>query len=339
LFTAEHAEIIGDIHSGALLKLVGTYDVTADYIQVGQSIVLNGSSILNYTGSLSAPSATTGVQVIPSVTLPANNSSVNVTAGTNQSYTLNPGSYKKVTVNANSILNMRTGVYNVDTWYFAGNNAQVKYDVTNGPIVINVNKWQPLGRTGTKFIVTQGANTPNCVKYNYKGNQDCLFIGSTVHGTINAPAATMIFDNASKLEGRCYANRVKFDRQSYYVDPLYLDDLKIDATCLPPSTDYRSLEVAASNENNDAIETADAIGLYPNPNRGQLFNINIADVTSDEVYVSILDATGRLVYNNRYVTSGSLNTVVAFTQPLKPGVYMVQFLASGVVTTKQMIVE
>jgi len=339
LFTAEHAEIIGDIHSGALLKLVGTYDVTADYIQVGQSIVLNGSSILNYTGSLSAPSATTGVQVIPSVTLPANNSSVNVTAGTNQSYTLNPGSYKKVTVNANSILNMRTGVYNVDTWYFAGNNAQVKYDVTNGPIVINVNKWQPLGRTGTKFIVTQGANTPNCVKYNYKGNQDCLFIGSTVHGTINAPAATMIFDNASKLEGRCYANRVKFDRQSYYVDPLYLDDLKIDATCLPPSTDYRSLEVAASNENNDAIETADAIGLYPNPNRGQLFNINIADVTSDEVYVSILDATGRLVYNNRYVTSGSLNTVVAFTQPLKPGVYMVQFLASGVVTNKQMIVE
>jgi hypothetical protein len=176
LFTAEHAEIIGDIHSGALLKLVGTYDVTADYIQVGQSIVLNGSSILNYTGSLSAPSATTGVQVIPSVTLPANNSSVNVTAGTNQSYTLNPGSYKKVTVNANSILNMRTGVYNVDTWYFAGNNAQVKYDVTNGPIVINVNKWQPLGRTGTKFIVTQGANTPNCVKYNYKGNQDCLIM-------------------------------------------------------------------------------------------------------------------------------------------------------------------
>ena len=100
-----------------------------------------------------------------------------------------------------------------------------------------------------------------------------------------------------------------------------------------------SEHLAEQESDASAIVLADAIGLYPNPNKGQLFNINIADVKAEEVYVSILDATGRLVYNNRYTTQGSLNTVVAFTEPLTSGLYMVQFMVDGVVTSKQMIVE
>lgn len=332
--------IIGDLHSGSLLKLLGSSNVVCDYVQVGQSVVLNGSSILAPTGGTSYPSATTGVQTIPALVIPANNSSIDISVGT-QAVNLAPGNYRKVSHAANSVMTMSSGTYNIDTWFFGGNNARVNYNTANGPIIINVSKWQPLGRSGLKFVVTNGMNTPGVVKYNYTGNAPCNFVNTQLQGTINAPISFISFDSGSKLEGRCYADRIKFDRMSSFTDPLYMDTLRIAPVCRPANLQYRMDEYAATEQVGDAssIELADAIGLYPNPNKGQLFNINIADVTAEEVYVSILDATGRLVYNNRYTTQGSLNTVVAFTEPLTSGLYMVQFMVDGVVTTKHMIVE
>jgi len=332
--------IIGDLHSGSLLKLLGSSNVVCDYVQVGQSVVLNGSSILAPTGGTSYPSATTGVQTIPALVNPANNSSIDIAVGS-QAVNLAPGNYRKVSHAANSVMNMSSGTYNIDTWFFAGNNAHVNYNTTNGPIIINVSKWQPLGRSGLKFVVTNGMNTPGVVQYNYTGNAPCNFVNTQLQGTINAPISFISFDSGSKLEGRCYADRIKFDRMSTFTDPLYMDTLRIAPACRPASLQYRVDEYVATELESDAsaIALADAIGLYPNPNKGQLFNINIADVAAEEVFVSILDATGRLVYNNRYTTQGSLNTVVAFTEPLTSGLYMVQFMVDGVVTSKQMIVE
>lgn len=332
--------IIGDLHSGSLLKLLGSSNVVCDYVQVGQSVVLNGSSILAPTGGTSYPSATTGVQTIPALAIPANNSSIDISVGT-QAVNLAPGNYRKVSHAANSVMTMSSGTYNIDTWFFGGNNARVNYNTTNGPIIINVSKWQPLGRSGLEFVVTNGMNTPGVVKYNYTGNAPCNFVNTQLQGTINAPISFISFDSGSKLEGRCYADRIKFDRMSTFTDPLYMDTLRIAPACRPASLQYRMDEYVATEQESDAsaIALADAIGLYPNPNKGQLFNINIADVAAEEVFVSILDATGRLVYNNRYTTQGSLNTVVAFTEPLTSGLYMVQFMVDGVVTSKQMIVE
>ncbi len=332
--------IIGDLHSGSLLKLLGSSNVVCDYVQVGQSVVLNGSSILAPTGGTSYPSATTGVQTIPALVIPANNSSIDISVGT-QAVNLAPGNYRKVSHAANSVMTMSSGTYNIDTWFFGGNNARVNYNTANGPIIINVSKWQPLGRSGLKFVVTNGMNTPGVVKYNYTGNAPCNFVNTQLQGTINAPISFISFDSGSKLEGRCYADRIKFDRMSTFTDPLYMDTLRIAPACRPASLQYRMDEYVATEQESDAsaIALADAIGLYPNPNKGQLFNINIADVAAEEVFVSILDATGRLVYNNRYTTQGSLNTVVAFAEPLTSGLYMVQFMVDGVVTSKQMIVE
>ena len=332
--------IIGDLHSGLSLKLLGSSNVVCDYVQVGHSVVLNGSAILAPTAGTSYPSATTGVQTIPTLVNPVNTSTTDITVGT-QAVNLAPGNYRKVSNMANSVMTMSSGTYNIDTWFFGGNNARVNYNTANGPIVININKWQPLGRSGLKFVVTNGMNTPGIVKYNYTGNAPCNFVSTQLQGTINAPISAISFDSGSKLEGRCYADRIKFDRMSSFTDPLYMDTLSIAPACRPANLQYRMDEYAATEQVGDAssIELADAIGLYPNPNKGQLFNINIADVKAEEVYVSILDATGRLVYNNRYTTQGSLNTVVAFTEPLTSGLYMVQFMVDGVVTSKQMIVE
>jgi hypothetical protein len=78
--------------------------------------------------------------------------------------------------------------------------------------------------------------------------------------------------------------------------------------------------------------------IYPNPNNGELVNLNITGITSNEVYVRVLDSMGREVYTNRYSVDGTLNTMVSFTRPLAQGVYMVEMRAGEEVKTQRMIV-
>jgi len=78
--------------------------------------------------------------------------------------------------------------------------------------------------------------------------------------------------------------------------------------------------------------------IYPNPNNGDLVNLNITGITSNEVYVRVLDSMGREVYTNRYSVDGSLNTMVNFNQSLAQGVYMVEITAGDEVKTQRMIV-
>ncbi len=79
--------------------------------------------------------------------------------------------------------------------------------------------------------------------------------------------------------------------------------------------------------------------LYPNPNNGNMVNLNIAGIDSDNVFVRITDGMGRVVFTNRYTVEGSLNTIVTFTQPLASGIYNVEFQYNGNSTTKRMVVE
>lgn len=78
--------------------------------------------------------------------------------------------------------------------------------------------------------------------------------------------------------------------------------------------------------------------IYPNPNNGELMNINLTGITSSEVFVRIMDSMGREVYNNRYTVDGSLNTMVSFSKPLAQGVYMVEFTSGNEVITQRMVV-
>ena len=81
-----------------------------------------------------------------------------------------------------------------------------------------------------------------------------------------------------------------------------------------------------------------AANLYPNPNNGEMVNLNVSGVESDNVFVRILDAMGRVVYTNRFTVDGSLNTIVTFAQPLAGGLYNVEFTVDGQVMTERMIV-
>jgi hypothetical protein len=78
--------------------------------------------------------------------------------------------------------------------------------------------------------------------------------------------------------------------------------------------------------------------IYPNPNSGELVNLNITGINSNEVYVRIMDSMGREVYTNRYAVDGSLNTMVNFGQSLSQGIYMVEMRAGDTVKTQRMVV-
>jgi len=86
------------------------------------------------------------------------------------------------------------------------------------------------------------------------------------------------------------------------------------------------------------VESFVAANLYPNPNNGELVNLNVSGVESDNVFVRITDAMGRIVYTNRFAVEGSLNTIVTFAEPLASGIYNVEFTVDGEIMTERMIV-
>jgi PKD repeat protein len=86
------------------------------------------------------------------------------------------------------------------------------------------------------------------------------------------------------------------------------------------------------------VESFIAANLYPNPNNGEMVNLNVSGIESDNVFVRITDAMGRIVYTNRFAVEGSLNTIVTFAEPLASGIYNVEFTVDGQIMTERMIV-
>jgi len=93
-----------------------------------------------------------------------------------------------------------------------------------------------------------------------------------------------------------------------------------------------------SVDGTEKVSTFVAANLYPNPNNGEMVNLNVAGIESDNVFVRITDAMGRIVYTNRYTVDGSLNTIVTFAEPLASGIYNVEFTVDGQIMTERMIV-
>jgi hypothetical protein len=86
------------------------------------------------------------------------------------------------------------------------------------------------------------------------------------------------------------------------------------------------------------VESFVAANLYPNPNNGDMVNLNVSGIDSDNVFVRITDAMGRIVYTNRFAVEGSLNAIVTFAEPLASGIYNVEFTVDGQIMTERMIV-
>jgi hypothetical protein len=71
-----------------------------------------------------------------------------------------------------------------------------------------------------------------------------------------------------------------------------------------------------SNEKSDLLDFASAI--YPNPNQGEMLNINLTGLTAQFVHVRILNQLGQTVYQNQFGADGSLNTVIVLIKNFLP---------------------
>jgi hypothetical protein len=92
-------------------------------------------------------------------------------------------------------------------------------------------------------------------------------------------------------------------------------------------------ETYAQSINGDVVTS-----IFPNPNNGQSVNLSVVGMEGD-LQVRIVDATGRMVYANRYIVEGSMNTSIDFGQTLAGGVYMVEMIQNGEMQTMRMVVN
>lgn len=96
------------------------------------------------------------------------------------------------------------------------------------------------------------------------------------------------------------------------------------------------------SEGTQQVKTFEAQPLsvvYPNPNNGNEVNINLTDIGSGELAVTIVDAIGRTIYKNRFAVDGSLFTKIDFAEQLTGGIYLVEFTINGETMNERMIVE
>lgn len=94
-----------------------------------------------------------------------------------------------------------------------------------------------------------------------------------------------------------------------------------------------------SNNNTKSVVESMSTALYPNPNNGELINLNITGLDGDVVGVRVVNALGQVVFSHQYVVDGSMNTIVAFDQPLSDGVYLVEFNVNGESIVERMMVQ
>lgn len=103
----------------------------------------------------------------------------------------------------------------------------------------------------------------------------------------------------------------------------------------PAGMSSQEMETMRTIESSSTLSAA----IYPNPNNGDMLNLNVTGLNSQDVFVKIMDGMGRVVYTERYAGQISLNTFVSFGQPLTAGIYMIEFISGNEKITQRMIVS
>jgi len=336
------AVIVGDIHSGKLINVIGKSDVLVDYVQTSSKINLIGNhSNFEVTGRVSDHSDCATLPDIPTFVLQNNNSNLKIVVGNNETLVLAPGNYKEIKLNRNSVLVMQSGIYNIKDWHFVKNNATVEFDLSGSPIVINIQNWHA-GKNNLQFITTGDSSTRD-VFYYVDGDGATNFNRSLVQGNIIAPLGSVIFNNESTLEGNCYAETIKFRNGSGYAGHKYLEPLNISAECQGVVV-YRTSEQKpialednpASEEENTSLENL-YLTAYPNPMNEHTTIYFHLDFKQD-VKLILQDIRGNIIQTitDKSFNSG-LNEVYLNTSQLKQGLYFYSFVSDQGIVTKKLI--
>jgi len=82
--------------------------------------------------------------------------------------------------------------------------------------------------------------------------------------------------------------------------------------------------------------------LWPNPNRGDQFNLRITDLesTNNEATLEVVNMFGeRVITKTLVVSDGLISTTVDLDRTLASGLYLVNLTAGGKTTTKRLVIQ
>jgi hypothetical protein len=149
--------------------------------------------------------------------------------------------------------------------------------------------------------------------------------------------ATRIFP-LSTVTGIANGQRYNVKVRSIHVDGVSMSAFGATPACVKTigaagMATENTNETYAQSINGDVVTS-----IFPNPNNGQSVNLSVVGMEG-ELQVRIVDATGRMVYANRYIVEGSINTSIDFGQTLAGGVYMVEMIQNGDMQTMRMVVN
>jgi hypothetical protein len=193
-------------------------------------------------------------------------------------------------------------------------------------------------RTGTSVI---GANVWVCGAHSYEWTfSPALGLPLTIQGS---PENRFLAISAAVAQGLTCGNYDVTIRPRFLAGGVVFSSAVPQVKCLNFACSGGLALEEASEMSNPSVRMSnvegDHVAMYPNPNNGQMLNLNITGVNGDQVSVRILDATGRAVFTERYTSDGTLNKIISFDRPLAGGLYMVELMYDGKLETERLIVQ
>jgi len=112
--------------------------------------------------------------------------------------------------------------------------------------------------------------------------------------------------------------------------------LQIIGSAMILEEETQEVTYRSSEESND---NAPSMKVYPNPTTGERITARVNGISTATVMVRVLDAVGREVYATQWSVDGETQRELVFSNPLAPGMYVVEMRAGDVRVTERIMVQ
>jgi hypothetical protein len=88
-----------------------------------------------------------------------------------------------------------------------------------------------------------------------------------------------------------------------------------------------------------ADNSATEFAVYPNPNNGEVFNLNVSGITEGLWEMTIIDVQGKEVMNGQMISENGINTMITPSTKLTAGVYMINLTNGSEILSTRLVVR
>jgi hypothetical protein len=203
-------------------------------------------------------------------------------------------------------------------------------------ITVRTSDQCPVFKSATTGAIATNRSVCGTDIYNWQFTQ--VFPTPGLPVSVNGAAGASRILQLSTVTGMANGQRYNVKVRAKHIDGVSFTAFAATPSCV------KTIGAAGMTPENEPNAYAQAINgnvtttIFPNPNNGQSVNLSVVGLDG-ELQVRIADATGRMVYANRYIVEGSMNTSIDFGQTLAGGVYMVEMIQNGEMQTMRMVVN